>query len=93
MRKLIIILFAASVLSLAQEKSKVKNEVSDDVQQCIDKIAYNKPAIKMLMKKIMNDADFRKEIHQELIDDPEINKMWNQMRKEHQHMMNNKKKE
>lgn len=81
MKEIILMFFLVSMVSFAQTDTSGRM-LSRDVQDCIQKIYGNPDAIKQLMTTLMKDKETMRRIHRELMNDPDMKRMMQEMRSE-----------
>jgi hypothetical protein len=87
MKKILFLFLFLPVFMIAQEMDTTSNQIvlTEDVNECVQKIHDNPDAIKYLMSIIMSDRDKMIRLRDELMSDPAMQKM---MRDAHNEMMN-----
>ena len=83
MKKFFLLVFIVSFLSFAQEQIDTTENrivVTEDVNDCVQKIYDNPDAIKLLLTLMAADKEKMKQIHKELMSDPEVQQIMRDMR-------------
>lgn len=83
MKKLFLLMCLTPFFIFAQQDTTAnKITVTEEINDCVNNVYNNPDAIKLLMMRLMSDKEKMKEIHKQVMADPEMRKMMQDMRKE-----------